>query len=91
MTLDQVRKLLLREAKKHQTYKNRSGIYSWCKANSVARSHANEFLNGKRLPTTDLLEALNLEWRVMPKRRPKAEDLYLSEGWVHYNTTPPHS
>lgn len=67
MTLDQVRNLLLRKAAKHTTGRKGAGIYGWCKAHGVSRSHATEFVNGERLPTTDLLEALGLEWRVMRK------------------------
>lgn len=69
MTLEQVREKLLREAKKHQVYQNTSGVYSWCRANGVSRARASEFLTGKRLPTTDILDALGLEWRVMRKVR----------------------
>lgn len=67
MTLDQVRKLLLREAKKCQVYANTSGVSAWCTANGVAKARASEFLAGKRMPTTDILDALGLEWRVMRK------------------------
>jgi hypothetical protein len=69
MRLDAVRALLLRRAKGQSRYKNATGVKAWCTANGVSNSHACEFLNGKRLPTSDLLEALGLEWRVMPKRR----------------------
>ena len=65
--LEAVRKLLLRRAKGASRYKNATGVKAWCKAHGVANSHASEFLNGKRLPTSDLLEALGLEWRVMKK------------------------
>ena len=67
MMLEAVRKLLLRRAKGASRYKNATGVKAWCKAHGVANSHASEFLNGKRLPTSDLLDALNLEWRVMKK------------------------
>jgi hypothetical protein len=67
VTLDEVRKLLLRRAKGASRYRNATGVKAWCKVNGVANSHACEFLNGKRLPTSDLLEALGLEWRVMRK------------------------
>lgn len=69
MTLDAVRKLLLRSAKPFAVYKGSTGVKGWCKANGVANSHACEFLNGQRNPTSDLLEALGLEWRVMRKQR----------------------
>jgi hypothetical protein len=67
MTLEAVRRLLLRRAKGASRYKNVTGVKAWCKTHGVANSHASEFLNGKRLPTADLLEALGLEWRVMKK------------------------
>lgn len=61
MTIEQVQALLLRKANKSGT------VYAWCKENDVSRQRASEFLAGKRLPTTDILEALGLEWRVMRK------------------------
>lgn len=73
MTLESVRKLLLRRAKGSAKYKNSTGVKAWCTENGVQNSHACEFLNGKRLPTTDLLEALGLEWRVM-RRSPAASN-----------------
>jgi len=69
LTLDQARKLLLREAKKCQVYANTTGVTAWCTANGVSKARASEFLAGKRLPTTDILNALGLEWRVMKKPR----------------------
>jgi hypothetical protein len=68
MEPDHVRKLLLRRAKGFSRYKGNSGVGAWCKAHNVSRAHASEFLNGKRLPTTDLLNALGLEWRIMRRR-----------------------
>ncbi|MGY3527236.1 hypothetical protein ACVISU_000004 [Bradyrhizobium sp. USDA 4452] len=72
MTMTEVRKLLLRRAKPFAKYRNSTGIKAWCAAHSVANSHACEFLNGQRNPTSDLLEALGLEWRVMRKRASSA-------------------
>lgn len=69
MTLDAVRKLLLRRAKPHQKYRGTTGVKAWCEAHGVAAAHVSEFLNGKRGPMSDLLEALGLEWRVMRKAR----------------------
>jgi hypothetical protein len=67
MTLDQVRKMLIQRAKKYQVYRGTSGVCAWCSAHGVAKARASEFLSGKRLPTTDILDALGLEWRVMRK------------------------
>jgi hypothetical protein len=67
MTLDAVRKLLLRQTRTFAVYKNSTGIKAWCKVHGVANSHACEFLNGQRNPTSDLLDALGLEWRIMRK------------------------
>ena len=74
MTLDQVRNLL---RKRIAPYRGKRGIglRPWCAAQGVNVSHASEFLDGRRLPTTDLLNALDLEWRVMRKpRRAQSED-----------------
>lgn len=70
MTLDDVRKLLLRKCRPFISGhgNSRTGIKPWCKAHCVNTSHASDFLNGNRNPTSDLLEALGLEWRVMRKR-----------------------
>lgn len=69
MTENQVRELLLRRIEKFRNRRGSIGLRPWCKANAVAISHASEFLNGKRLPTTDLLDALGLEWRIVRKHR----------------------
>lgn len=60
MSEDDVRDLLTRRA--------RSGLRPWCRANAVSESHANEFLNGRRGPASDLLNALGLEYRIVRKR-----------------------
>lgn len=67
MTLDQVRKRLLRAAKPFAVYRGSTGVRGWCIAHSVHAPHVSEFMNGKRPPAPDLLEALGLEWRVMRK------------------------
>lgn len=68
MTLDQVRKLLLRKCKPYAAGAHTGfGLTAWCDAHGVAKTHASDFLAGKRNPGTDLLEALGLEWRVMKK------------------------
>lgn len=68
MKLDHVRRLLLRKCKSYVASDGRGfGLKPWCRAHGVAPTHASDFLSGKRLPATDLLEALGLEWRVMRK------------------------
>ena len=68
MSEDDVRQLLLKEAAAMEPKPWRStGIGKWCTVNAVKRSHVSEFMNGKRLPTSDLLNALGLEWRIVPK------------------------
>ncbi len=69
MTLDQVRSMLITRAKKYQIYANTTGVTAWCTAHGVSKARVSEFLSGKRNPTSDILDALNLEWRVMRKKR----------------------
>lgn len=70
VTLDAVRKLLLRKCKPYLSKDGRGfGLKGWCRAHGVASTHASDFLQGKRNPGSDLLEALGLEWRVMRKQR----------------------
>lgn len=70
MSLDEVRALLLRRAKKHIARKGSSGVTAWAKHHGVSKGHVSEFVAGKRLPTTAILDALGLEWRICRKRRP---------------------
>jgi hypothetical protein len=67
MTQDQVRAMVLKAAKPFAKRHGSTGIYSWCKEKGVNRGHLSEFMSGERLPTTDILNALDLEWRIMPK------------------------
>ncbi len=67
MTLEAVRKLLMRQCKPYTGHKG-FGLRGWCAAHNVVPTHASEFLSGKRLPANDVLDALGLEWRVMRKR-----------------------
>jgi hypothetical protein len=61
MTEEQVRDLARRKAK--------PTLRAWCRKHGVSVSHLSEFLNGKRhRPTKDMLDALNLEWRIVRKR-----------------------
>lgn len=69
MTLDQVRALLLARAAKFKIRARETHLGQWCKAHRVSKGHVSEFLNGKRLPTTDILNALGLEWRICRKRK----------------------
>lgn len=66
MTLDEVRALVVEAARDCEPQPWRStGIAKFCAKHGVNRSHASEFMNGKRLPTNDLLAALGLEWRIV--------------------------
>jgi len=71
MTLDEVRNKVREEAFEFQGTGARGrkgfGLRGWCEYHGVAVGHASEFLNGKRGPTSDLLEALGLEWRIVPR------------------------
>ena len=73
MTLDQLKKLLLKKMAKFSG-KGRAGpagigLSGWCKHHNVNKGHVSQFLNGHRGPDTDLLEALGLEWTVSRKRK----------------------
>jgi hypothetical protein len=69
LTEDQVRELLLKRAKKHIGFRG-SGLNGWCLEHGVNKGHASQFMNGRRGPGIDLLEALNLEYRIVRKRKP---------------------
>ena len=72
MSADDVRKLLLKRAAEYRTHRG-FGLRGWCAEHGVSPTHASEFLNGKRGPTSNLLEALGLEWRITRKvTRPHA-------------------
>lgn len=73
MSEDDVRALVLAEARKCEDKPWRStGVAKWCKLHNVNRGHVSEFMNGKRAPTSDLLNALGLEWRIMRREAPHA-------------------
>lgn len=61
MTEDQVRALVDRKARPNRN--------QWCEATGVRKSHLSEFMAGKRRPTTDVLNALGLEYRIVRKRK----------------------
>ena len=79
MTLDDVREMVRERASEYRGTGARgpkgNGLRGWCEDNDVRIGHASEFLNGKRNPCSDLLDALGLEWRIVPKGG--ADDLSL--------------
>lgn len=71
MTLDAVRNLLLRKCRPYAEGTHTGfGLTPWCEAYGVARTHASDFLAGKRNPGSDLLDALGLEWVIARKKSP---------------------
>ena len=60
MTPDEVREMVWKKAK--------PSWREWCRVHRVSISHLSEFMNEKRGPTTDILSALQLEWRIVRKR-----------------------
>lgn len=73
MTLDSVRRMVLKRAASHAKQRGSTGVRPWCEAHGIVVSHAFEFMNGQRNPATDLLEVLGLEWRVARKRQERGE------------------
>ncbi len=69
MTSDEVRALLLKRAARYAKNRGSSGVTGWARHHGISKGHVSEFLAGKRLPTTAILDALNLEWRISRKRR----------------------
>lgn len=43
-------------------------LREWCRLTGCAASHVSEFVNGKRNPPSDMLDALNLEVRYVKRR-----------------------
>lgn len=41
----------------------------WCRLTGCATSHVSEFMNGKKGPPSDMLNALNLEVRYIRRKR----------------------
>lgn len=70
MNEDQVRSLLLKRAKKHSRGGRTTGVTAWCKHHGVINTHVSEFMNGKRAPSNDMLDALGLERSYSRKRKP---------------------
>lgn len=61
MTEETVRKLLAARIAKA------GGLRKWCKISGANNGHTCDFLNGKRHPATDVLDALGLEYRIVRK------------------------
>lgn len=57
---DDVYEMLVRAAASHAKNKGSTGVKAWCLANNVNPAHASEFINRRRAPCTDLLDALGL-------------------------------
>ncbi len=68
MTEHEVRQLVRDRAALFARNKGSTGLTAWCVEAGVAKSHASEFLRGKRAPASDLLEALGLEYAIVQKR-----------------------
>lgn len=66
MTIDQVRDVLARAIEPYSKSGRFSGLTRWCNAHGVCKSAASQFMSGKRGPSSDLLEALGLEWQLVP-------------------------
>lgn len=62
---DAVRRLLLERAKPFARQKNSAGLRVWGEAHDIPISRISEFMNSKRGPTTKLLAALGLEYRII--------------------------
>lgn len=75
MTEDQVRSLVRKRIAPHARRKGSTGLTAWCKAKGITKSHASEFMRGQRSPTSDLLNALNLEYGIVRKRKPKGQSV----------------
>jgi hypothetical protein len=67
MSEEQVRELVRKRAARFAKRKGSTGFSAWCRHNGVAKSHASEFMRGIRGPTSDLLSALGLEYRIARK------------------------
>ena len=68
MTYDDVRLLVLERAQPYKSDRVRStGVTRWCADNGVSSKSLTSFMSGKTGPGTDLLNALGLEWRIVPK------------------------
>lgn len=68
MTEEDVRDLVRQRAKLYARNKNSTGFTEWCAQAGVNKGHASDFMNGKKLPGNDLLNALGLEWAIVQKK-----------------------
>lgn len=78
MTPDDVREMLRVEFAKHIDRKGSTGMTAWAADWGVKKSHLSSFMTGKRdTPTSDVLNALGLEWRITRKviRPPTEEEI----------------
>jgi hypothetical protein len=73
MTIDQVRDLVARAIEPYSKSERFSGLTRWCNEHGVCKSAASQFMSGKRGPSSDLLDALGLEWQLVPARAPRSE------------------
>lgn len=69
MTDDQIRTLLLRRAKPFARRRGSSGVRAWAEAHGVNHSHVSEFMTGNRGPFVRMLDILDLETRIVRKRK----------------------
>ena len=66
MTIDQLRDLVAHAIEPYSKSERFSGLTRWCNAHGVCKSAASQFMSGKRGPSSDLLDALGLEWQLVP-------------------------
>ena len=68
MTYDDVRLLVLQRAAPYKSARiNATGVTRWCADHGVSSKTLTSFMSGKLGPGTDLLNALDLEWRIVAK------------------------
>lgn len=67
MTEDDVRELLRERAAPFAKRARSTGVAGWCEHHGIDRGHASEFLNARRSPRTSILDALGLQWAIVPK------------------------
>lgn len=68
VTEDEIRDLVRKQASPYATAKvGSTGVTIWGIMNGVHKGALSSFMAGKRAPGTDLLDALGLEWRIVPK------------------------
>lgn len=67
MTEDDVRQMLLDRAAPFAKRKRSTGVAGWCAHHGIQRGHVSEFLSGRRAMRTSILDALGLQWSIVPK------------------------